>query len=301
MYESYFGFAQKPFSLLPDPRFLYESRTHRMALTMLQYGLHEQAGFVVLTGEVGTGKTTLLRQLLHLVREEVVVGLVTNTHRTFGELMKWVLLAYDLQFKEMDEVERHQVFVDFLLERYGEGRRVVLIVDEAQNLGEEALEQLRMLSNINSGSDHLLQLILVGQPELRTMLKRQELRQFVQRIAIDYHLQPLSREDTLGYIRHRLSMAEGNPDIFDDEACVAVHHFAQGIPRLINSLCDTALVYAFADERMAIDMDTIIDVVDERTQSGGLGAFEVFPIDMPKSEIRQRILSSEPQDDLVRQ
>jgi general secretion pathway protein A len=292
VYEGFFGFHQKPFSLLPDPRFLYESRTHRMALTMLQYGLHEQAGFVVLTGEVGTGKTTLLRRLLNLVREEVVVGLVTNTHRSFGELMKWILLAYDIEFRGMDEVERHSIFIDFLIQRYSEGRRVVLIVDEAQNLGREALEQLRMLSNVNSEADHLLQLILVGQPELRVMLQRPELRQFVQRIAIDYHLLPLSRDDALAYIRHRLMTAGGDPQLFDDGACTAVHYFARGIPRLINSLCDLALVYAFAEDKQLIDMDTIIDVVDERTQHGGLGPFEAFPMEVPKSEVRVRIMSA---------
>jgi type II secretory pathway predicted ATPase ExeA len=291
VYESFFGFAQKPFSLLPDPRFLYESRTHRMALTMLQYGLHEQAGFVVLTGEVGTGKTTLLRRLLHLVKDEVMVGLVTNTHQSFGELMKWILLAYDLDFKGRDEVERHQIFIDFLLARYGEGRRVVLIVDEAQNLGRDALEQLRMLSNVNGDADHLLQLILVGQPELRAMLQRPELRQFVQRIAIDYHLQPLSKADAVAYVRHRLATAGGDPELFDEEACTAVHFFAYGIPRLINSLCDLALVYAFAEDRPRIDIDTIIDVVDERTQSGGLAAFASFPLDLPKSEVKERILN----------
>ena len=170
MYESFFGFRQKPFSLLPDPRFLFPSRAHRMALTLLEYGLAEQAGFVVLTGEVGTGKTTLLRALLNRLGRDTVVGLVTNTHSSFGEFIRWVLLAFDLEFRGGDQVEQHDIFVAYLLEKYAQRKRVVLIVDEAQNLGEEALEQLRMLSNINSEGDHLLQLILVGQPELRARL-----------------------------------------------------------------------------------------------------------------------------------
>jgi type II secretory pathway predicted ATPase ExeA len=291
VYEQYFGLSCKPFSMLPDPRFLFGSRTHRMALTMLQYGLVEQAGFVVLTGEVGTGKTTLLRKLLQAVDESVVIGLVTNTHRSFGELMKWILLAYSLEFKGLDEVERHQAFVDFLVEQYARGKRVALIIDEAQNLGEDALEQLRMLSNVNSEADNLLQMILVGQPELRALLRRPELRQVAQRIAIDYHLQPLGRAEVTGYIRHRVAIAGGDPELFDDEACAAVHFFARGIPRLVNSLCDVALVYAFAEELRRIGIDTIVDVVDERTQHGGLGAFETVPIDIPKSEIRARILN----------
>jgi len=290
LYEAFFGLKQKPFSLLPDPRFLYGSRTHKIAVSLLEYGLAEQAGYVVLTGEVGTGKTTLLRHLLHSVRQEVVVGLVTNTHHAFGELMKWILLAFDLDFRGKDQVEQHQIFVDHLIRRYSEGRRVVLIVDEAQNLAGETLEQLRMLSNVNSEADHLLQLILVGQPELRTLLMRTELRQFVQRIAVDYHLQPLLVDDTAHYIRHRLGVAGGNPYLFDDQACAAVHWFARGIPRLINALADYALVFAFADDRVRIDVDTVIDAAAERMQ-GGLGAFERPPEDLSRDQLKARILN----------
>jgi type II secretory pathway predicted ATPase ExeA len=288
VYESYFGFARKPFSLLPDPRFLYASRTHKIAISLLEYGLAEQAGYVVLTGEVGTGKTTLLRNLLHTVRDEVVVGLVTNTHHSFGELMKWILLAYDLDFRGKDPVEQHQIFVDHLIRRYAEGKRVVLIVDEAQNLGAETLEQLRMLSNVNAEADHLLQIILVGQPELRALLMRTELRQFVQRIAVDYHLQPLARDDTWAYIRHRLHVAGGDPDLFDEAAAAAVHHLARGIPRLINALADYALVFAYADERRRVDIDTVIDAAAER-MSGGLGAFSAFPEAASREELKARI------------
>lgn len=290
MYEAFFGLKQKPFSLLPDPRFLYGSRTHKIAVSLLEYGLAEQAGYVVLTGEVGTGKTTLLRHLLHSVRQEVVVGLVTNTHHAFGELMKWILLAFDLDFRGKDQVEQHQIFVDHLIRRYSEGRRVVLIVDEAQNLAGETLEQLRMLSNVNSEADHLLQLILVGQPELRNLLMRTELRQFVQRIAVDYHLQPLLVDDTAHYIRHRLGVAGGNPYLFDDQACAAVHWFARGIPRLINALADYALVFAFADDRVRIDVDTVIDAAAERMQ-GGLGAFERPPEELSRDQLKAKILN----------
>jgi general secretion pathway protein A len=291
VYEAFYGFKQKPFSLLPDPRFLYPSRTHKIALSLLEYGLAEQAGYVVLTGEVGTGKTTLLRSLLHSVHEEVVVGLVTNTHHAFGELMKWILLAYDLDFRGKDPVEQHQIFVDYLIQRYAEGKRVVLIVDEAQNLSAETLEQIRMLSNVNSEADHLLQLILVGQPELRVLLHRPEVRQFVQRISVDYHLQPLSREDTLNYVRHRLEVAGGDPRLFDEEACAAVHFFARGVPRLVNSLCDYALVFAFADERRRIGIETVIDAAAERMQ-GGLSGFATLPEDLARENVRDWLLGA---------
>ena len=291
MYETFFGLRQKPFSLLPDPRFLYASRTHKIALTLLEYGLAEQAGFVVLTGEVGTGKTTLLRHLLHLVRDETVVGLVTNTHRSFGELMRWILLAFDLDFRGKDRVEQYQVLLDALVERYAEGRRCVLIIDEAQNLSEEALEQLRMLSNVNSEADHLLQLILVGQPELRETLKRPELRQFVQRIAVDYHLEPLGREETARYIAHRLEVAGAARPILTAEACAAVHYFSRGIPRLVNSLCDLALVHAYAEDVVEVDIDTVIGAAEARTR-GGLAAFASLPDAPSRDQAKARILET---------
>ena len=291
MYETFFGLTQKPFSLLPDSRFLYTSRTHRIALNLLHYGLAEQAGFFVLTGEVGTGKTTLLRHLLNRVKDEVVIGLVSNTHYSFGALMRWILLAFDLEFDRQDQVGQHQVLVDALLEHYAAGRRCVLIVDEAQNLGREALEQLRMLSNINSEADHLLQLILVGQPELRETLKRPDLRQFVQRIALDYHLEPLDRAETANYIAHRLEVAGAVRPIFTAEACSAVHYFSRGIPRLVNSLCDLALVYAFAEERDEVGIETVIEISQIRAQ-GGLDAFARPTHGLSTEQIRARILET---------
>lgn len=289
MYEAHFGLHEKPFSLLPDPRFLYAGRTHAMAMHMLEYGLAEQTGYVVLTGEVGTGKTTLLRHLLRSVDNHVLIGLVTNTHSSFGELMKWIMLAFDLDYTDKDAVTQHQIFTDFLIERYAHGQRVVLIVDEAQNLGREALEQLRMLSNINAESDHLLQLILVGQPELRQLLSNDSLRQFVQRISIDYHLKPLDREDTASYVRHRLETAGGHPDIFDPVALATVHYFARGLPRLVNSLCDLSLVYAFAEDRTDVDFDTVFNVIETRVQDG-LSTFRPLPESETRANLRRRIV-----------
>lgn len=290
MYESFFGLREKPFSLLPDPRFLYTSRTHRLGLTLLRYGLAEQTGFVVLTGEVGTGKTTLLRHMLAAAGDDRTVAMVANTHPGQGELLRWVLLACGLDQAPADPPALHAAFLAFLRARHAEGRRVVLVVDEAQNLDAGALEQLRLLSNVNSGDDHLVQLVLAGQPELRAMLQRPDLRQLVQRISVDHHLEPLSRTDTAAYLRHRLTIAGGRPDLFDDEACAAIHWFGHGIPRLINALADLALVYAFADDRPRVDLDTVLEVAQDRTR-GGLTGFRQ-PEGQPSSADLRRLIST---------
>jgi len=272
MYESFYGFREKPFSLLPDPGFLYLSEKHRMALTMLQYGLMNQAGFTVITGEIGSGKTTLIRKLLEEVGEEVSVGVVSNTHRNFGELLQWVLLAFDLEYREKKKVELYQTLADFIIRQYGQGRNTVLIIDEAQNLSPEALEELRMLSNINADKDQVLQLMLVGQPGLRDTLRLPELYQFAQRVAVDYNLKPLSLEETWLYIRHRLRSAGGDPNIFDTKACAAVYYYTGGTPRLINILCDTALVYGFAEHKRRVDAAIVCEVAREKAAGG------IFPV-----------------------
>ena len=269
MYESFYGFREKPFSLLPDPGFLYFTRKHRLALAMLEYGLANQAGFTVISGDIGTGKTTLIRHLLNSLDQELTIGLITNTHQSIGELMQWVLLAFDLDYRDKSPVEMYRMLVDFVIEQYAQGRRTVLIVDEAQNLAVETLEELRMLSNINADKDQVLQIVLVGQPELRDKLRRPELVQFAQRITVDYHLEPLTQEETRELIRHRLQVAGGDPELFTDAACEAVHRYSGGVPRLINLLCDLALVYGFADQCERIDADLVTDVAREK-QAGGL-------------------------------
>ena len=270
MYESFYGFKEKPFSLLPDPGFLYLSEKHSMAKAMLEYGLMNQAGFTVITGEIGAGKTTMVRQLISQIEmdEDITVGLVSNTHKSFGELLQWVLLAFDLDYRGKEKVELYHTFADFIAREYNQGHRVVLIIDEAQNLSPEALEELRMLSNINADKDQLLQLMLIGQPGLRDMLRCPELEQFAQRIAIDFHLKTLDLQETCEYIRHRLSVAGGDPNIFEAAACVAVYYYTRGTPRLINVLCDTALVCGFAEQRDRIDADLIHDVVRDKTIGG---------------------------------
>jgi len=268
MYESFYGFREKPFSLLPDAGFLYLSGKHRMALTLLEYGLMNQAGFSVISGDIGTGKTTLIRRLLDQMDESVRVGLIANTHPTFGDLLQWISLAFDLPHQGRSKVEMYQAFVDFVIGEYAKGRRTVLIVDEAQNMSAETLEELRMLSNINADKHQVLQVILVGQRELRDTLRRPDLVQFAQRIAVDYHLEPLTREETAEYISHRCTVAGGRPGLFTDQARDLVHEFTGGVPRLINLLCDTALVYGYAEQRDSIDAALIREVGRDRQQGG---------------------------------
>lgn len=269
MYKAHFGLREKPFSLLPDPSFLYLSDKHRMALALLQYGLSNQAGFTAITGGIGTGKTTLIRHLLNTMEQDVTVGLISNTHRSFGELLQWILLAFNLDHANKSKVEMYQTFVEFMIREYARNRRTVLIVDEAQNMEADTLEELRMLSNVNADKDQVLQVVLVGQQQLRDTLRRPDLVQFAQRISVDYHLTPLTAEETQAYIRHRLSVAGGDPGLFTDAACAAVHQFSHGVPRLVNLLSDLALVYGYAEQRKQIDADLIADVAREK-QAGGL-------------------------------
>ncbi len=269
MYQSFFGFKEKPFSLRPDPAFLYLSKKHSTALSLLEYSLHDQAAFTVITGRAGLGKTTLIRALLARLGPGIAVGMLTNTHASYGELMRWVLLSFGIDHTA-DPVEAHERFVNHLIKQYAEGRRTLLIIDEAQNLGAPALEELRMLSNINADKDQLLQIMFSGQPPLRDLLRRPDLEQLAQRIAVDYDLSPLDSEDTAGYIQHRLRVAGGDETIFTADACREVHHHSGGIPRLVNMLCDQALVYAFASGAKVVNEALINEVIADRRAAGSL-------------------------------
>ncbi len=263
MYESFYGLREKPFSLLPDPGFLFLSREHQQALTLLEYGLLNLSGFIVLTGEIGVGKTTLMRSLLERLDSSINVGLISHTHQSLGDLLDWICAAFDLKAGTTGKLDLYHSFVDFLIDQYAQGRRTLLIVDEAQNLDADKLEELRLLSNVNSGKDLVLQLMLLGQPQLRDLLHQPALQQFVQRVAASFHLGRLSAADTQNYIHHRLSVAGGQYEIFTAEACEAVHHYSNGVPRLINLICDTALVYGYgAGSRIITD-----EIVDEFAES----------------------------------
>jgi type II secretory pathway predicted ATPase ExeA len=267
MYTEHFGLTHKPFNLVPDPQFLYLSPNHKKALTMLEYGLMSHAGFTVVTGEIGAGKTTLIRALLGKIDDDCVIGLINNTHESFGELMVWVLDSLEIESSATDNAGRYRDYINFVVEQHAQGRRVVLIVDEAQNLSVQALEELRLLSNVNIDSDIFLQLVLTGQPELIEKLNRPELVQFAQRIGVEFHLKALSYPETQNYIEYRLEVAGAKHKIFSNEACAVIYCYSEGIPRRINNLCDFALVYAFADDKKEIDVALIQDMMRDKKSS----------------------------------
>ncbi|MGD2053149.1 MAG: AAA family ATPase [Gammaproteobacteria bacterium] len=281
MYESFYGLTTKPFSLLPDPEFLYLGKKHKVALALLEYALMNNAGFCVITGEIGAGKTTLLRRLLGSIEENITVGMITNTHQSFGELLDWVLSAFGIHQSGLSKVEMHQRLVDFLLEQYASNKTTLLIVDEAQNMPAATLEELRMLSNINSEKDLVLQVILAGQPGLKDTLRKPELKQFAQRISVDYHLDALNQAEACSYIQHRLVTAGATDDIFTPAACRLIHQYSGGVPRLINLLCDTALVYGFADQQKLIDVDLVEEMVRERMENSILPLANIDNGEMP--------------------
>ena len=263
MYEAFYGLKEKPFTILPDPGFLYLGQVHSMAYSMLEYGVVNRAAFTVITGEIGSGKTTLVRHLLNGLGRDARVGLISNTQRDFGELLQWVLLAFGLDFRAKTKIELYDTFTKFLIAEYGAGRRTLLIIDEAQNLDAGTLEELRMLSNINADKDQLLQMILVGQPGLRDQLHRPELVQFAQRISVDYHIKPLSLVEGIRYIHHRVRVAGREEPLFANPAAALIHRAARGLPRRINILADLALVYAFCEEAPRVDRTLVYNMVKE--------------------------------------
>jgi len=263
-YLESFGFSERPFTLVPDPTFLFWSEQHKRAYSVLEFGIFSRAPITMVTGAVGCGKTTLLRQLLKQIESDSVVGLISNAQGGRGDLIQWVLHALGVKF-DPDEgyVSQFQVLQDFLIRTYAEGRRVILIFDEAQNLSMDSLEELRMLTNINSNKDELIQLVLVGQDELRKVVKRPELRQLAQRIAASFHLRPLSEKSTHDFIVHRLRVAGGTGEEFDEKACMLIYEVSQGIPRLINQICDMSLLYAWSAESKLIDSKVVQAVLDD--------------------------------------
>lgn len=270
LYTAHFGLTERPFSLVPDPGFLFWSDTHARAFSMLEYGILTRAPITLITGEVGTGKTTLIHQLMATHRDDVTIGLVANAHGDRGELLRWVLLALGLPVAPNTHyVDMYGQFQAYLVAEYAAGRRVVLIFDEAQNLTRDVLEELRMFTNINAGKDELLQLIIVGQPELRDVVMRPDLRQFAQRVAASFHLPEMGAEGVAAYIAHRLGIAGRSDPIFDADAMVAIYEATGGVPRLINQLCDLALVYAFTMDRQEVDHVIIKQILHDGVFFGG--------------------------------
>jgi general secretion pathway protein A len=248
MYEQFYGFREAPFNLTPDPRFLFFSDRHREAFNHILFGIQERKGFIQLTGEVGAGKTTVCRALLKQLGNGYRTALILNPSLTSSQLLRTVLTELGLQSKSPDRVASLETLNGYLLEQAAAGNDVVLLIDEAQDLGDELLEQVRLLSNLETEQRKLLQIVLVGQPELRDKLNTQGLRQLRQRITVRYHLTPLSREEMERYIDHRLRVAGGSGrPTFSPWAMRAVHRYSRGVPRLINAVCDKALLYGFVN------------------------------------------------------
>ncbi|MEN8165905.1 MAG: AAA family ATPase [Pseudomonadota bacterium] len=265
MYNEYFGISEDPFAITPDPKFMFLSERHREALAHLIYGVTEGGGFVQLTGEVGTGKTTLCRNLLLLLPEELNIALIFNPRQTPLELM--ASLCDELHISYPDGCDSIKVLVDnlnrYLLENHTAGRRTVVILDEAQNLSFEALEQVRLLTNLETATQKLLQIILVGQPELHSLLSRPELRQLAQRITARYHLSPLTAEETKAYVSHRLNVVGYQRRLFTPAALRVLHHLTGGIPRLINVVCGRAMLAAYGRHKEVINRSMLNRVAKE--------------------------------------
>lgn len=264
MYLEFFGLKEMPFNITPDPRYLFFSKHHREAFDHLVYGIGHRKGFIELTGEVGSGKTTLCRAVLSHLGQGIETALILNPFLTATQLLRAVLEDFGIQPQGRDKLAFTRQLNDFLLARHREGINVALIIDEAQNLSAELMEQVRLLSNLETDQHKLIQIVLAGQPELRDRLADPSLRQLRQRILVRYHLPPLDEEETDAYIRHRLGTA-GAPGtvVFDSGAVRRIHRHARGVPRLINALCDNALLAGYVDRKSTIDAACVKKAIDQ--------------------------------------
>lgn len=252
MYESFYGFHTKPFSLLPDPSFMYVEEVHRKTLAKLISGVNNHIGVTLVTGEAGCGKTTLIHYLKDQLEERMNIGLLTYASCTDENLLQWILQAFNVQADELSEVMQHRAFIEFIRGESANNRDSLLIIDEAQNLTAKQLEYLGALANLNGG-EQMFQVILVGQPKLRDTLCQPDLRYLTQVVGVEYRLSSLEPDQTEQYIHHRISVAGGDVGLFDSRACEAIHHYCNGVPRLINNLCDTLLFLAHDAQRSQID------------------------------------------------
>ncbi len=287
MYEAFYGLNSKPFLLSPDPNFYFGSKQHSRARAYLEYGVSCKEGFVVVTGEIGAGKTTILRALIDdLHGSDVVIGQLVTTQLDAEDTLRMVGAAFGFNVKDVPKSELLITLEAFLLSQVSQGRRCLLIVDEAQNLTMRAVEELRMLSNFQSGNQALLQSFLVGQPEFREILRRPEMEQFRQRVAATCHIGPLDCDETRSYIEHRLKCAgsTGKPS-FDEAAFPAIHEASGGIPRRINSLCDRVLLLGFLSGQTHLGAEQVAEVVKDLALEAAVAprsALPVVPDEMPQ-------------------
>lgn len=264
MYTQYFGLTEKPFSIVPNPRFLYMSEQHREALAHLHYGIQEGEGFILITGEVGAGKTTLCKCLLERIPKKTNVAYILNSKVNVTELLASICDELGINYeKEAGQKHLTDKIYHYLLQAHAANKNTVLIIDEAQNLHTDVLEQIRLLTNLETNEKKLLQIILLGQPELREILQRTDLRQLAQRVTARYHLGPLSKEEVPLYVNHRITVAGGHPPLFNDAASRKLYVLTQGIPRLINLLCDRALLAAYSENKRLVDKKTLLKAAKE--------------------------------------
>lgn len=263
MYLTFYGLREVPFGPTPDPKFLFQSTRHREALAQLVYGVQERKGFIVLTGEIGTGKTTLLRTLLSRIDPETPVAYVHNSALEIDGLLEYVLQDWGAKSTATTQAQRLCELNEFLIDQHGKGTSPILVIDEAQNLSVDTLEKVRLLSNFETNQQKLMQILLVGQLELRDTLNRPELRQLKQRIGLRCHIGPLSAEETRLYIRHRMRIAGATDNgIFTDAAVQRIAEYSRGIPRVINIVCDHCLLSGYADEKRRIEARAVDEAVE---------------------------------------
>jgi type II secretory pathway predicted ATPase ExeA len=288
MYEKFYGLKEKPFQITPNPSYLYKSAMHENALTYFEYGLMENVGFIILTGEVGTGKTTLIRYILGQFESEKEMAVIFSTNVSVDELLYLILQAFELESEEGNKPKNLEIFQQFLIDKYAQNKQPLLVIDEAQNLSDEALEEIRMLSNLQGDDQNLIQIMLVGQPELKARLKQPIHASFSQRIAVNLFLSGLTAKETKSYITYRLESAGGRGDIFNQEAIDMIYKASRGIPRSINMLCDSALVYGFGYEFETITPSVIEQVIKDK---GGMGIIDGGKIkgSMPSSSFEREV------------
>ena len=263
MYLQFYGLREAPFAPTPDPKFLFQSSRHREALAQLLYGVRERKGFIVLSGEIGTGKTTLLRTLLERLDHNTHTAYVHNSALAIEGLLEYILHDWGVKSSGTTHAQRLFELNEFLIDQHRQGLSPVLVIDEAQNLSIETLEAVRLLSNFETTNQKLMQILLVGQPELREKLNVPELRQLKQRIGLRCHIGPLSPEETRLYIRHRLRIAGAtDAGIFSDAAIQKIHEYSQGTPRVINIVCDHCLLSGYADSKKRIDAAIVQEAVE---------------------------------------
>lgn len=263
MYLNFYGLKEKPFNTTPDPKFLYLTPSHSEALAQILYGVQESKGFIVLTGEIGTGKTTLLQTLLRRLNGGTEAAFIFNSKLPFNAILEYMLKDFGIDKNARTRAQRLFALNNFLIERRRSGQNTVLIIDEAQNLEPPDLEQVRLLSNFETPTEKLLQILLVGQPELKAKLDLPELRQLKQRIALRCSIRPLAAGEVLDYIKHRLRIAgAGDLGLFTDPAVSRISEYTEGNPRLVNIICDHCLLFAYADQQRRVDQETVVQAIE---------------------------------------